>query len=155
MYLWNAAHAAGALRENRLTERDKLAYLLLGSTLQFVIGADGLLSVRRTLGGVLIFLALLGINLLGLVRAFQLNQQGDNVYFLERCIVLLVPLLVQFYAIYLGFVAIAYMATGYRLQDARYFLGAVYGIALVWLYRRLAKCVAHAARAPGFDVLDL
>lgn len=155
MHLWNAARAAAALRENRLTERDKLAYLLLGIALQSVIGAGGLLSRRQTVGGVLIFLAFLGITLLGYVRAFQLNQQGDNVHFLERCIVLMLPLLVQFYAIYGGFVAIAYMATDYRPQRATYFLSAVYGIALVWLYRRLAKCVAHAARAPGYDALDL
>jgi hypothetical protein len=66
-------------------------------------------SRGQTIGGVIIALAMLGITVWGLVRAFRLNERGDGVRFLERCVVLAVPLTIQFYAMYAGLAALAYL----------------------------------------------
>src|SRR4051794_23874404 len=99
MHLWNTRQLAQALRDDRLSERDKVAYLLVGTGLQFILGRSTLVTQRLTLGGILIVLAVFGISILGLVHAFQLNQRGDGSRFIERCVVLIVPLTLQFYVL--------------------------------------------------------
>ena len=156
MFLWHASQAARALRANQLSERDKFAHLLAASALQFLVGRYALFVRGQTIGSVLIVLAMLGVTVWGLVRAFRMNQQGDGTRFLERYMVLAVPLTIQFYAVYAVLAALAYFlvpAPANQPGLLRYGFWLSYLVALMWLYRRLGRLVGHAATTPGFDVI--
>jgi len=154
MYLWRASRAATALRADRLSERDKFAYLIAGSILQFLVGRYALLMRGQTVGGIIDVLVMIGITIWGLVYAFRMNERGDGVKFLERYVVLAFPLTLQFYAVYAGIALLAYLLVpipAEQPQALRYAIWLSYSVALVWLYRRFGRFIAHAASAPGFD----
>lgn len=158
MELWRASRLATALRQDRLSERQKLAYLLVGLTLQFFIPRTGLVFRGQTVLGLTLGLLLLGVMLWGTWRTFALNQQGDGAHFLERYLVLGLPVMIQAYVRF-GAVALA----GYLFLAPRTHAGtlgaallyggvwAVYLAGLLWFYRRLGQCIAHAAGTPGSD----
>jgi hypothetical protein len=156
MFLWHASRAAAALRTRQLSERDKFDHLIAASALQFLVARYALLVRGQTVAGVVIVLALFGITVWGIARAFRLNQMGDGVQFLERYVVLAVPLTIQFYAVYAVLVVLGYLlvpAPADQPQALRYAYWLSYAIALMWLYRRMGRLIAHAATTPGFDAV--
>jgi hypothetical protein len=139
-----------------LSERDKFAYLIAASFLQILIGRYGLFMRGQTAAGVIVVLVSLGITIWGLLRAFGMNERGDGVKFLERYVVLAVPLTLQFCALYAGLALLSYLlvpAPAEQPQAMRYAFWLSYGVALIWLYRRLGRFIAYAASAPGFDTV--
>lgn len=155
MYLWNVSRAASALREETVSESEKFQYLLVAAALQSLVGKAALIVRGQTVGGVVVVLAILGVTLWGLWQAFATNQRGDGVRFLERYIVLSVPLTFQFYTLYIVAALTTYLLTLGAWQRASGWsplLWAVYLLGLVWLFRRLARFIGHAARTPGFDL---
>ena len=54
---------------------------------------------------------MIGVTVWGLSQAFMTNQRGDAVRFLERYIVLAVPLTLQFYALYLILASVTWVVT--------------------------------------------
>ncbi len=101
MYLISASSLAISLRQNTLSERAKMHYLLLGSVMLAVVNCTYLLAwLEYTLeklnafdhladAVVIIFQALI------VLSAFNANAQGDNRHFIERFICLSVPVTVR------------------------------------------------------------
>jgi len=106
MTFWNAARLADDLREGRVSEREKLRYLLLLVALHSLAGSgsasvvDALRSDRP--GAALWPLLGFVIAVVGLVACFRANARGDGRHFLDRIYCLAVPVWIPVYVAYLA-----------------------------------------------------
>ena len=89
--LWNLDGLGEDLRDDRLNESTKAAYLAVSVVLGMVMGSGGLLQMAGQPNGLLIWMAMAGCYGLGLLLVFQRNQAGDGAHFIERYICLGVP----------------------------------------------------------------
>lgn len=113
MHFWNTNALIQELREEKLTERGKMKYalalFLLGNV--FFYGAQGLYSSTGFLL-VLEMLAVLAITVGGVVWCYLTNAKGDNKSFVERFIVLSLPITIRLFV--LGFIVyVAYVILGF------------------------------------------
>ena len=152
MVLWRAKALALDLRDDRVSERDKLGYLLVGLLIQGLIGRASLLNALRSRADVLGILVLLTISIGGAIAVFRANARGDGRRFLERYICLAVPLGIQMYVGYAVLAVPLYLLIGWNAPVAGSNTIAswaawsvLYYGALVWFYLALRRHVAVAA----------
>ncbi|NEQ47309.1 MAG: hypothetical protein F6K00_28725 [Leptolyngbya sp. SIOISBB] len=86
-----------ALRDDTLTEREKLNFLWVLIALSAIFGESGILETFRSLFSVygLPLLALWGIPVWGIIASYRVNRQGDNQNFVERFICLTASLSIR------------------------------------------------------------
>src|SRR5690242_21470685 len=118
MVLWKAQVLAEELREDRVSEREKLGYLLVGVVLQVLLGRASILAALRSPAALLSSVVVLLLDVVGLVLVFRANAQGDGRQFVERYICLAVPLGIRMYALYAGLALALYVLTGLRAPIA-------------------------------------
>ena len=91
-----------ALRDDTLTEREKLNFLWVLIALSAIFGEDSILTDFWSLPSAygLLLLAPWGIQVWGIIASYRVNRQGDNQNFVERFICLTVSLSIRVYLAY-------------------------------------------------------
>src|SRR3989344_6753381 len=117
MHFWNISALAQELREEKLTERDKMKYVLalflLGNI--FFYGAQGLYVSAGFLLALEV-LAVIAITVGGIIWCYAANAKGDNKSFVERFVVLSLPVTVRLltfgFIIYVAYIIVGFIAMG-------------------------------------------
>jgi hypothetical protein len=110
--LWGVQALGEDLREDRLTEPTKALYLATSVVLGMVVGGGGVFRAGGQPYGLLIWMAVVGCYGLGLLAAFQRNQAGDGIRFIERYICLGVPAFVRMICLMYGTYYALWMVAG-------------------------------------------
>jgi len=92
VHLWRVGALADELREQRLTEREKFAYVFTTAALKSVLAPLSFLAGPNRGHLPILMIGSASIMLSGLAYCFRVNQQGDGRYFIERYICLAVPI---------------------------------------------------------------
>ena len=154
MHLFNAARLADDLRNDRLSEKQKMGYFMAATAFTLLFGrGPGLVSGWTALG--VATTVLYGvITLAGIGYSFAANARGDGRAFLERLLCLSLPLTLWWViAISAVIVAARVAAMEMGVPDARYDQGyARYGAlasaaVLPLYYVAMARYVGRAAGA--------
>ena len=99
MRVWRAGQLADELREDRLSEQQKLHYVLATTLLHYLVGPQSLATGARDARSVTLVAGSAAIAIAGLLVCFRVNQHGDGRHFIERYMCLAVPCIVRTYAI--------------------------------------------------------
>jgi hypothetical protein len=155
---WRDARVAEDLRHDRVSEGEKVIYLLTSLALQMITPCRGLVFRGQTPLGAIMAIAVLAVAIWGTHRAFAINQRGDGARFIERYVVLGLPITLQTFVRFgiVGLILYFLMAPRTMPGTMGEYIIAWGGwllnvIGMLWFYRRLGQRIAHAARVPGFD----
>ena len=157
MTFWNAARLADDLREGRVSEKQKLYYLLVSFTLHALGGNDSIVDALRSDRPGSAIWPVLGVAIIAatLIACYRVNSRGDGRHDLDRVYCLSVPVALPVYAAYLAAVfAFRRLAGPLTPADGSvpklgpYLLWiALYFAPLIVIYARLRHYVARAAGA--------
>ena len=144
---------ANALRENTLTERDKLNFIWVILVVNSVsVSESSLAPFLRFFTSpltALLQLLTLGIFIWGILASYRVNRRGDNRQFLERFVCLTAALSIRFYPCYwLFFLLYCYGYLPFLYVD--WFLSSLIYILVVnglscYMYIRLRSLIAYVA----------
>jgi hypothetical protein len=153
MILLRAGRLADAFRERRLSEEDKVPYVIVGAALPLLTQlwvawafSRRDLTAHAVVGTVL---AIAGI-VFGILWCFSANRRGDGVRFVERYLCLSVPATVQVYGT--TFVIIWAFAVAMRddfvpaASEPWTRMAVRLGVLIVF-FANLRRCIARAAGA--------
>jgi hypothetical protein len=90
LYLWNVKALAQELKEDRVTEKEKLKYFVFA-----ILTGTGHISLPADSTGWIFEGLNIGIVIASLFWCFRANQQGDNKDFIFRFICLSVPICIR------------------------------------------------------------
>lgn len=124
MRLWRAKQLAMDLRDQRLSERDKLSYLIAGTILALVPSQSGIAEVYRRPGVLLVAVPFGIINVVGLLRFYRANARGDGQRVVERFALLAVPTWIRMIVLYFAIGILVYLRTGTVPTGRRFTLGS-------------------------------
>ncbi len=91
MYLWNVNALVKDLREDNVSEKEKLKYYL------FTIVSNIVFTIDLSWYAVIPII----VGILGILSCFEVNSKNDNKQFLDRMICINVPLCIRFITIIL------------------------------------------------------
>ena len=97
MILFDLDDLATRLRDDAISEREKLNYLLLLVAVSFFTGSASLFAVLRRPILLLVYFFLLMVYLIGVILCYDVNRRGDDRSFTERFIILGAPILLRMY----------------------------------------------------------
>lgn len=155
MHLLNAARLADDLRHDRLSERQKVGYLM-GSIVFTILfsRSPGLLSGGWTLASVVGLLVYVALSLGGIWYSFTANARGDGQAFIERFFCLNLPILLGWtLAMAVAAYAVRVAALALGVPDARFdevyraWSPIVFTAVLPLYYLAMGHYVARAAGA--------
>lgn len=151
-----------ALRDDTLTEREKLNFLWVLIAIAGIFGQASALGALRALPSVygLIQLVPWGVQIWGVIASYRTNRQGDNQNFIERFTCLTASLAIQAFLVYLvltllvnALPTVIYLPQVSGLQFILLQLGAIGTSA--YIYLRLKPLIAQAAgRADSTESLS-
>lgn len=154
MRLWSSELLEVELARGQVSEREKVKYLLLPMLLTALAGGPAYLItpnygtrqpplalLTSAIGGILVAI----VTFYGIRHVYRTNKKIDGLHFVERYIVLSLPVHVRFAALMLpltlvlGFVFYAVKRNHHGVADhfATWF-GLLFPLLLVWLYRMIA-----------------
>jgi hypothetical protein len=114
VHYWNVKAAAHDLREHRLSEWEKVRYLIAAAILQLVLAAVPRFlfgNYSPSTPGVLGYFIAMAVVVIGFRTLFRLNAQGDGIDFITRYMVLAFPATVRvsavFWLLYLGLLVVS------------------------------------------------
>ena len=152
---------ADALRDETLTERDKLNFLWVIVFINSLISRESYLSTffqlfRSPVFGLLQLLPL-GITVWGILVCFRANRCGDNRQFIDRFICLDAALSIRVYSVYFLFyilLCIVNFLSGFLLPDLPFFLvnSIVTSGLTLYIYIRLRSLITDVASDRGTDM---
>lgn len=90
------------LRDEQISEREKLNYLFLLMAMSLFVGAPNLVSIVRRPLWLLIYGALLAVGVIGIVASYRTNRRGDNRSFVERFVIIAAPVSVRVVGLLFG-----------------------------------------------------
>lgn len=88
LYLWNINALVKDLKEDKVSEKEKLKYYLLTSSISF-------LSMAFPSSVTLFTILVIGVFIIGTFLCFNVNSKGDNRNFIDRVFCLGVPLTIR------------------------------------------------------------
>jgi hypothetical protein len=151
MHLLDAARLADELREDALSETQKLAYLIAMAAIGLLLGRSSGMGPWTLLGAAVALLQL-GIAVGGVWYCFAANQRGDGRSFIERFVCLGVPLWIWWavanYTLYFLGLAVAFLPAMSRTELWYRAFPVLASVLLAPVYYLvLARYVARAAGA--------
>ena len=162
MYLWSCETLEAELARGKVSEREKVKYLLLpmlltalsGGPIYLVTPTYGLRHPPLTLlSSFLSALLVAAVTFYGLRHVYRTNQNIDGRFFLERYIVLSLPVHVRFIALMLPLtLGLGFVFFAFRKQDpgaADFFatwFSLLFPVFMIWLYRMIAASFARFGR---------
>lgn len=159
MVLFTPGAVADALREERLSEADKVKYLIGGSLLTLILGTPGVWSGSLDIASVFAAMVYMSLFVAGILLCYDANRRGDDRHFIERfvCLAFVVSLLwcAVVYSLYFLAFWVAAHAYGWSYQvfgastrrlTAVLFVGAQIAYYL-WLRRYIVRAAAGAVTA--------
>ena len=92
MYLWKPNNLANDLRNNDITEKEKLKYMLFW-VVATAIASDPAIHIdyNYVLNDTILSIALLIISVVGTIYCYKINKSGDNEDFISRYVCLSIP----------------------------------------------------------------
>ncbi len=151
-----------SLRDDTLTEREKLNFLWVLIAIAGIFGQASALGALRALPSVygLIQLVPWGVQIWGIIASYRANRRGDNQNFIERFTCLTASLSLQAYLVYFvltilvtALPAVIYLPQSSGLRLIILQLGAIG--AAVYIYLRLKPLIAQVAgRADSTESLS-
>lgn len=155
MHLFNAARLADDLRHDRLSERQKVGYLMASLAFTTLFSrSPGLLSDGLTVASAAAMLAFVALSLGGIWYCFTANARGDGRAFIERFFCLNLPILLAWtLAMAITAYAVRVAASVLGVPDARFdeayraWSPIVYMAVLPLYYLAMGHYVARAAGA--------
>lgn len=152
MIFQSPRRVAFALRDNTLTEHDKLNSLWVVVAINSLFSQAGFLSSLQTIFSIygLIQLLPLGVVIWGISASYRVNSRGDNQRFLERFFCLTAALSIRAYlAYFLGSILLQFLASMTPFLSLTYIvllLQGLLGISItLYIYLRLQPLMAIAA----------
>ncbi|HEV7591363.1 MAG TPA: hypothetical protein VGO40_24835 [Longimicrobium sp.] len=149
MHLLNVTRLADELREDALSEKDKLGYLLAIVVIAGLVGGASGPAFRTPIWAATALLQLV-ISLGGIWYCFAANERGDGRSFIERYVCLGFPLGIWWIGAYYGFYFLGLAAASVpAVSRAQLWYRSYPALAMVCLsplyYVALARYVARAA----------
>lgn len=168
MRLWSSDLLEAELARGQLSEREKIKYLLLpmlftaliGGPLAWIAPRYGLRPPRFDfLVAVLNGILTVAVTLYGIRKAYRINKQIDGRYFIERYVVLVLPVSIRFSVAMIPLFVL--LIAGLHMLDLRFYGGMLrilplyrlaFPLAMLWLYHLLASSFSrfgqHLRRTP-------
>jgi len=108
MYLWETNDLANDLRNNNVTEKEKLKYMLFW-VISTIIVSDPVLYIgyEYVFNDSILSIAMLIISAAGTIYCYKINKNGDNNDFICRYVCLSIPVAIRALTILLVIVIIA------------------------------------------------
>lgn len=137
-----------ALRDDTLTEREKLNFLWVLIALSAIFGEDSILTDFWSLPSAygLLLLAPWGIQVWGIIASYRVNRQGDNQNFVERFICLTASLSIRVYLAYaVLFTLISFLGSSLLPGWLQFYLIQLFVIGTtLYIYLRLKTLMSIA-----------
>ena len=96
MYFWNVSALAHDLKENKVTEYEKMKYFLMHSILLgLTVLVIEISPARDLISSLISFLIVILLVIVGVFLCYRTNAKGDNKYFLSRFICLGFPIFIK------------------------------------------------------------
>jgi hypothetical protein len=160
--LWSSDLLEIELARGQLSEREKIKYLvlpmlftaLIGGPLAWIAPRYGLRPPRfDSLVAVLNGILMVAVTLHGIRKAYRINKQIDGRQFIERYVVLVLPVSIRFCVAMVPLVVL--LTVGFHLLDLRLQGGTprflplhrlAFPLATLWLYHLLASSFSRFGR---------
>ncbi|MBI1928643.1 hypothetical protein HYR99_30920 [Candidatus Poribacteria bacterium] len=110
MYFWNIQALSEDLKERRVSQREKMKYLL-ATAISHSISLPISISVAWALG-ITTLLANVALSIWGIVLCYQANRQGDDEEFIDRYICIRWPIYIRLFVLVGIPVALVFMSVG-------------------------------------------
>lgn len=95
MYLWNVKKLSSGLKENKISEKEKMKYfmvMMLIWTLMFSLSALFPVQLTDKLNYLTVSFFILVLTFVGLYSCYQANRDGDNKDFVARFVCISLPI---------------------------------------------------------------
>jgi len=107
MYIWKPSNLAIDLRNDNVTEKEKLKYVLFW-VLATAIASDPVLHIdfEYVLNDTILSIVMLLISAAGTIYCYKINKKGDNKDFISRYICLSIPVGIRALTVLVAIIAI-------------------------------------------------
>jgi len=160
MYIWKSTDLANDLRNNNVTEKEKLKYILFW-VLATAIASDPFLytDYEYVLNDAVMSLVMLVIAASGTIYCYKINKGGDNKDFINRYICLSIPVGVRVLSVLIIlFSSIIIIDLSFELNylggEKETYTTSIYEIVILaifmlWAYYYLGKFIKMASTKVG------
>ena len=133
------------LRDEQVSEPDKLRYIFVLMSMTYLVGTPNVFVFLRNPRYLIVYAAMLAIAIAGILIAYSVNRAGDNRAFVERFFLLAAPISIR--VVVLLYVTTFVIArTGILLRVGfmpRIYVSAVmqlvmYGLGVLWMREGMA-----------------
>ena len=107
MYLWNISALAHDLRENKVSESEKMHYFLFLTIFETLFHGSG--SRGSASFALMMDIVFALITIFGILKCYAINKRGDNRGFIERFICLSLPAMIRTVLLALLMVILAFL----------------------------------------------
>lgn len=145
MNILDADTLAIRLRDESVSEREKLNYLFLLMAMALFTGSPNLITILRQPFWLLIYGAVLAVGVIGIIVCYETNRRGDNRAFVERLVILAAPVSVRVIGIL--YIALMVLTRTGVLRNFRYTTNmmvwgacqvVVFSLGVLWLRGAIA-----------------
>lgn len=155
MYLWNSGKLVNDLRDNAVSEKEKLKYVLFWVVATMIV-SDPLLhfDYEYVLNDAILSAVMLIVSIAGTIYCYKVNKNGDNKDFLTRYICLSIPVGIRAFVIIIAILAfitaielsldMSVIGEGEEVTTTIYEV-IVFSLFMLGIYYYLARCIRSAS----------
>jgi len=96
MYLWKSSNLANDLRNNNVTEKDKLKYMLFWVISTAIVSDPAIhIDYNYVFNDTILSIVMLIVSIAGTIYCYKVNKKGDNKDFISRYVCLSIPVVIR------------------------------------------------------------
>ena len=108
MYLWKASNLANDLRNNNVSEKEKLKYMLFWVISTTIVSDPAMhIDYEYVFNDTILSIVMLLISAAGTVYCYKINKNGDNADFISRYVCLSIPVVIRSLSVLAAIIIVA------------------------------------------------